>query len=412
MADPGGPRAREAEQDARASGEALGTWLRRLLTSELELRPPERDDEAEDVRLLQQPHVLVLEDAHPIGYAELHRQGGLVELRTVVVDPVRRGEGWSHEILVEAWSRWMQDPILNGVGMPEMPAGHGAEPALATGETAEEADAAGPTPVRPSTGARPAIPLPEGVVIEPTSQEETEAQLDLLAADEAASRSTAAETGAEHLRHQLGRRAEGRDLIAFTRSPALGAALHASGFHLQERRRRWWWLWLRRSLLGPLSTRDALAVSAAHGRLALRILLRGEPLPPRTIRRAYPVRWLQRRRRLFHQLGSLWHQRLFILTRARALSRAPPRRRFDPRQQDRSLAAHMRSMGMVMVDTDSIASHDVSATEAELEAWDLQGWVDPAVDEDELPTDPIEDDGTPFVDLTRTEPPEATGDDE
>lgn len=442
----GGVRRGGDDNDLKRSSEPLEAWLVRLLATELDVRRPERSEAAEAVRLLKQPHVMVLEDGHPVGYAELVRYGGVVEVRTVLVDPARRGEGWSHELLVEVWSRWMQDPILNGVEMPAMPADPQAAPkpvttAATKATVSEDGPDAAPPPAPSSVlqlpgasrpgGAKSAILGPDGqplvrvpsavadddierseapkVVL--TSEDDAIDEIDLAAADAAASRSSPAETGAEHLRHQLGRRAEGRDLIAFTRSPALAASLHAAGFRLRERKRRWWSLWLRRSLLGHLSTIDALSVAAGHTADSLGLLFRGEPLPPRTVRRGILVRWLQRRRRLFHQLEHLGDQRLFVLERAEALTRAPPRRRIDPEQQERSLAAHMHQLGMTVHDgQDFVPSEAVSATEAELEAWDLHGTIEDEADP--MPLDPTEDESIPLVDLTQAEPPETATDDE
>lgn len=104
-----------------------------------------------------------------------------------------------------------------------------------------------------------------------------------------------------------------KPLIAFTRNPAMGAALSAAGFKIASKHRCWWKLWLGRSRLTGLPLRTRLHLIAHRFVAMLRMGLIGEHLPESAERAGVLKRFLQRRRRLLHQLSHLDDYELFML---------------------------------------------------------------------------------------------------
>jgi len=93
--------------------ERIAIWLDALLKTEPDLRPS-RGVTKESRKGPLTPRIIILDDGEIAGYAELRRIGGAIELATVIVEPKLRGNGFSHQIVHQAWERWRQDPVLHG----------------------------------------------------------------------------------------------------------------------------------------------------------------------------------------------------------------------------------------------------------------------------------------------------------
>jgi len=93
--------------------EEEATWLLRMQHENLDLRKPLKLNKLIS-KLKNNPGIFIRNDNGILGYANLQRMGGFIELHTVVVEPEFRGEGHSHKLMFSAWERWRQDPILHG----------------------------------------------------------------------------------------------------------------------------------------------------------------------------------------------------------------------------------------------------------------------------------------------------------
>jgi len=169
-----------------------------------------------------------------------------------------------------------------------------------------------------------------------------------------------------------------RDLICFTRHPSLAASLIAAGFNHSLPKRRWWSLWLRRHPLGRLSSRTMLSILFNRLIRGLKLLFSGEDLPKGAKRPGFIKLWMQRHRRLFHQLTYLSANRLFIL-KADADVSVGVRSQDEEDMQDR-----LQGMGLDI----SIHTHDRRDSKS---TQDSESWDSGNVDE------------TPFIDLTEEE---------
>ena len=107
-----------------------------------------------------------------------------------------------------------------------------------------------------------------------------------------------------------------KNLICFTRHPSLAASLIAAGFQHAVPKRRWWSLWLRKHPLGKLNSRTMLSILLNRLLRSLKLLFNGEALPKGAKRPGFFKLWMQRHRRLFHQLTYLSANRLFIFDAA------------------------------------------------------------------------------------------------
>ena len=102
-------------------------------------------------------------------------------------------------------------------------------------------------------------------------------------------------------------------LIAFTRSAALASSLTSAGFRIAIPKRKWWSLWIIKSQLGQLNTSSLFNLFLNRFLVFLKMLV-GEVIPVNNIKSGFFRRFLQKRRRLMHQLSNLKEYKLFILS--------------------------------------------------------------------------------------------------
>jgi len=94
--------------------EECAEWLQRVLTEEIDVRPPKSNVKREEAYLQRCAHVTLYGEKRPAGHCELRRCGGGIELCTIIVDSEKRGIGLSHELIRLSLSRAAQDPIVSG----------------------------------------------------------------------------------------------------------------------------------------------------------------------------------------------------------------------------------------------------------------------------------------------------------
>ena len=169
-----------------------------------------------------------------------------------------------------------------------------------------------------------------------------------------------------------------RNIICFTRHPSLAASLIAAGFQHAIPKRRWWSFWLRKHPLGKLNSRTMLSILLNRFLRSLKLLFNGEALPKGAKRPGFFRLWMQRHRRLFHQLTYLSANCLFILD---AASEFTVRVRS---QEDEDMQDRLQGMGLDI----SIHTNDVEKQSA---VQDLESWDSGSIEQ------------TPFIDLTQEE---------
>jgi len=86
-------------------------WIKKRCLEDLDLRSPNRNERKPKDGVVQ---IVLREEEHILGIAEMKRMGGVVMLETVVVDPKIRGKGVSHILVEKVRKRWNSDPILSG----------------------------------------------------------------------------------------------------------------------------------------------------------------------------------------------------------------------------------------------------------------------------------------------------------
>ena len=96
--------------------EEEAAWLLKMQHECLDLRKPIKLKKL-IIQLKSNLGIFIRNEDGILGYANLQRMGGVVELHTVVVEPEFRGKGHSHKLVYSAWERWRQDPILHGSAM-------------------------------------------------------------------------------------------------------------------------------------------------------------------------------------------------------------------------------------------------------------------------------------------------------
>ena len=102
-------------------------------------------------------------------------------------------------------------------------------------------------------------------------------------------------------------------LIAFTRNAALASSLTSAGFKIAIPKRKWWSLWIIKTQLAQLNASSVLSIVLNRLMILIKMLI-GEVIPDNNIKSGFFKRFLQKRRRLMHQLSNLSEYKLFILS--------------------------------------------------------------------------------------------------
>ena len=102
-------------------------------------------------------------------------------------------------------------------------------------------------------------------------------------------------------------------LIAFTRNAALASSLTSAGFKIAIPKRKWWSLWIIKTQLAQLNASSVLSIVLNRLMILIKMLI-GEVIPENNIKSGFFKRFLQKRRRLMHQLSNLSEYKLFILS--------------------------------------------------------------------------------------------------
>ena len=102
-------------------------------------------------------------------------------------------------------------------------------------------------------------------------------------------------------------------LIAFTRNAALASSLTSAGFKIAIPKRKWWSLWLIKTQLAQLKTGHLFYLFLNRFLIFIKMLI-GEEVPKNNVKTGLFKRFLQKRRRLMHQLSNLSEYKLFIMS--------------------------------------------------------------------------------------------------
>ena len=102
-------------------------------------------------------------------------------------------------------------------------------------------------------------------------------------------------------------------LIAFTRNAALASSLTSAGFKIAIPKRKWWSLWLIKTQLAQLETGPLFYLFLNRFLMFIKMLI-GEGIPKNNVKSGFLKRFLQKRRRLMHQLSNLSEYKLFIMS--------------------------------------------------------------------------------------------------
>ena len=94
-------------------------WLKLMLTTELELRPPSTT-RSEQKTLRGNTVKLYDDDDKIIAYAEMRKVGSHVEISTVLVDPKYRGKGYGRQLIKQALQQMDGEKILCITKNPSM----------------------------------------------------------------------------------------------------------------------------------------------------------------------------------------------------------------------------------------------------------------------------------------------------
>lgn len=95
-------------------------WLRKMLTQELEVRPP-RSIKAEQ-KLLAGNVVLLRSEGNLIGYTDLRDYGRSIEITTFIIDPQYRGQGNAKKLLTKSLEKYPHKIYLSCTKNPKMAA--------------------------------------------------------------------------------------------------------------------------------------------------------------------------------------------------------------------------------------------------------------------------------------------------
>ena len=93
-------------------------WLKKMLSSELEVRPPSSDKK--EAKYLAGNCAKIYRDGDLIGYAEMRKVGSHTEISTVLVDKDFRKQGIGKELIEKAVKQIKSDKILCCTKNPAM----------------------------------------------------------------------------------------------------------------------------------------------------------------------------------------------------------------------------------------------------------------------------------------------------
>ena len=93
-------------------------WLKKMLSSELEVRPPSSDKK--EAKYLAGNCAKIYRDGDLIGYAEMRKVGSHTEISTVLVDKDFRKQGIGKELIEKAVKQIKNDKILCCTKNPAM----------------------------------------------------------------------------------------------------------------------------------------------------------------------------------------------------------------------------------------------------------------------------------------------------
>ena len=93
----------------------------------------------------------------------------------------------------------------------------------------------------------------------------------------------------------------------------MASSLTSAGFKIAIPKRKWWSLWIIKTQLAQLNASSVSSIVLNRLMILIKMLI-GEVIPENNIKSGFFKRFLQKRRRLMHQLSNLSEYKLFILS--------------------------------------------------------------------------------------------------